>query len=162
MIEQCLRNKMNYIKNLQYYRIDGSTSQQSRQNMIEKFNNNSDSKLFLISMKARCLGINLVAANRAVIFDASFNPSDDLQAIGRVYRYGQKKTTFIYRFIMDFSLEKSIYDHQIKKQQISNRIVDKENSFPFMSIKYSSYFKFEYKEQSRLFSECNQLYGYCN
>lgn len=120
--------------------------------MNHKFNKNSESKLFLISTKAGCPGISLVGANRVVIFDTSFNPSDDLQAIGRVYRYGQNKNTFVYRFVMDKSLERSIFDHQVKKQQMSSRLIDKLNPEPYISLKNasknasSSYFKYE--EQS--------------
>jgi len=70
-----------------YFRMDGSTSAEERKRMSAQFNKEeSRQRLFLISTKAGGLGINLIGANRVVLFDSSWNPAVDVQAIFRTYR----------------------------------------------------------------------------
>uniref|UniRef100_A0A3P8PH33 DNA helicase n=1 Tax=Astatotilapia calliptera TaxID=8154 RepID=A0A3P8PH33_ASTCA len=117
-----------WVKNVDYYRFDGSTSATLRKKWADEFNNpvNVRGRLFLISTKAGSLGINLVAANRVIIFDASWNPSYDIQSIYRVYRFGQLKQVFVYRFLAQGTMEEKIYDRQVTKQSLSFRVVDQQ------------------------------------
>jgi len=141
LIEEFLRRKKltkaeePWQQGVNYFRLDGSTSALERERLINSFNANPSIKLFLVSTRAGSLGVNLVGANRVVIFDASWNPCHDTQAVCRVYRYGQTKETHVYRLVTDNSLEKKIYDRQVNKQGMADRIVDELNPDAHLSSK---------------------------
>lgn len=85
-----------WVAGVNYYRLDGSTSALEREKLINNFNANTKVKLFLVSTRAGSLGVNLVGANRVVIFDASWNPCHDTQAVCRVYR--SVASIFVFKF----------------------------------------------------------------
>ncbi|KAH9310964.1 hypothetical protein KI387_025999 [Taxus chinensis] len=103
-----------------FSRLDGSTPMSSRQSLVDNFNSSPSKQVFLISTRAGGLGLNLVSANRVVIFDPNWNPSMDLQAQDRSFRYGQKRHVTVFRFLAAGSLEELVYTRQIYKQQLFN------------------------------------------
>ena len=106
----------NWRKDIDYLRIDGSISAKDRGDLVDQFNDKHEEsisssglvesvvstvKVFLISSRAGNVGINLVAANRVILFDSHWNPAMDLQALYRCYRYGQEKPVYAYRFLTE-------------------------------------------------------------
>ncbi|WZZ56869.1 hypothetical protein YC2023_056976 [Brassica napus] len=115
-------------KGKDWYRIDGKTESSERQKLVDRFNEpeNKRVKCTLISTRAGSLGINLYAANRVIIVDGSWNPTYDLQAIFRAWRYGQKKPVFAYRLMARGTIEEKIYKRQVNKEGLAARVVDRQ------------------------------------
>ncbi|KAL0732282.1 hypothetical protein Bca4012_008491 [Brassica carinata] len=107
-------------KGYSFARLDGSTPTNLRQSLVDDFNASPSKQVFLISTRAGGLGLNLVSANRVVIFDPNWNPSHDLQAQDRSFRYGQKRHVVVFRLLAAGSLEELVYTRQVYKQQLSN------------------------------------------
>jgi DNA excision repair protein ERCC-6 len=115
-----------FIKNLDgfnYLRMDGGTNIKDRQNLVDRFNNDPDLHVFLLTTKVGGLGVNLTGANRVIIFDPDWNPSTDVQARERAWRLGQKKEVTIYRLMTAGTIEEKIYHRQIFKQFLTNKIL---------------------------------------
>lgn len=111
-----------------YYRLDGKTSKQTRHTMINRFNDpqNTQVSAFLISARAGGMGINLTGANRVIILDTSWNPSNDQQNIFRVFRLGQKRNCYVYRLLAMGTMEEKVYSRSVTKQALSYRVVDEQ------------------------------------
>ncbi|KAB8345831.1 hypothetical protein FH972_022886 [Carpinus fangiana] len=109
-----------------HLRLDGTMNVSKRQKLVDRFNDpeNTSDFVFLLSSKAGGCGINLIGANRLVLFDPDWNPAADQQALARVWRDGQKKDCFVYRFIATGSIEEKIFQRQSHKQSLSSCVVD--------------------------------------
>ncbi|KAJ5156291.1 hypothetical protein N7492_009094 [Penicillium capsulatum] len=106
-------------------RLDGTMNIKKRSKLVDKFNDPDGPEfVFLLSSKAGGCGLNLIGANRLVLFDPDWNPAADQQALARVWRDGQKKDCFVYRFIATGSIEEKIFQRQSHKQSLSSCVVD--------------------------------------
>ncbi|KAI0195067.1 hypothetical protein EV127DRAFT_419972 [Xylaria flabelliformis] len=114
------------MKKHSFVRLDGDTQMADRQNIVKRFNK-GNIDIFLISTKAGALGLNIIGANRVIIFDAQFNPQNEQQAVGRAYRIGQKKPVFVYRFVCGGTYEQKMLNQAIWKMQLASRVVDRKH-----------------------------------
>jgi DNA repair and recombination RAD54-like protein len=103
----------------------GCLNVNKRQKLVDKFNDPEGPEfVFLLSSKAGGCGLNLIGANRLVLFDPDWNPAADQQALARVWRDGQKKDCFVYRFMTTGTIEEKIFQRQSHKQSLSSCVVD--------------------------------------
>uniref|UniRef100_A0A8C5A0X6 RAD54 homolog B n=1 Tax=Gadus morhua TaxID=8049 RepID=A0A8C5A0X6_GADMO len=108
-----------------FCRLDGQTPTNQRQRLVDNFNSPySNHFLFLLSSKAGGVGLNLVGASHLVLYDIDWNPANDIQAMARVWRDGQKKTVHIYRLLTAGTIEERIFQRQVSKQGLSGTVVD--------------------------------------
>ena len=111
----CDSLKENKIK---YLKMTGQTK--DRQNLVDKFQNDSRYKVFVMTLKTGGVGLNLVSADTIFIYDPWWNTTVENQAIDRAYRLGQDKTVFAYKMIMRNTIEEKI----LKLQEIKNKLLD--------------------------------------
>ena len=106
---------------LKYTYLDGNS--RDRQSLVDQFQEDKEIRIFLISLKAGGVGLNLTAADYVFILDPWWNPAVENQAIDRSHRIGQKKTVFYYKFITKDSIEEKILGLQARKAQLSDDII---------------------------------------
>lgn len=109
--------------------FDGSTSAQDREKAIRHFQDNDDVRVFLISLKAGGVGLNLTAADYVYIVDPWWNPAVEQQAIDRTHRIGQTKNIFAYRMICKDTIEDKILLLQEKKKSLAKDLISDETTF---------------------------------
>ena len=114
---------------IKYEYFDGSTSAPDRQKAIESFQNDDEVRVFLISLKAGGVGLNLTAADYVYIVDPWWNPAVEQQAIDRTHRIGQTKNIFAYRMICKDTIEDKILVLQEKKKALAKDIISDDASF---------------------------------
>ncbi|MBK9733603.1 MAG: DEAD/DEAH box helicase [Saprospiraceae bacterium] len=114
--------------NIKYCYLDGSTPAISRKNEVDSFQNNPDIKVFLISLKAGGVGLNLTEADYVYIVDPWWNPAVEQQAIDRTHRIGQKNNIFAYKMICKDSVEEKILLLQEKKLGISKELISEDGA----------------------------------
>lgn len=122
-------------RQFQILRIDGTvTHLTERERRINAFQSNPDYSVFLLTTQVGGVGITLTAASRVVIFDPSWNPATDAQAVDRAYRIGQKENVVIYRLITCGTVEEKIYRRQVFKDSLIRQSTgDKKNPFRYFS-----------------------------
>ncbi len=110
-----------------YTYLDGGTK--NRGEVVEEFQNNNEIKLFLISLKAGGVGLNLTEADYVFMLDPWWNPAVEQQAVDRTHRIGQTKNVFIYKFITKDSVEEKILALQNRKRSVAESLITTEENF---------------------------------
>ena len=110
-----------------YAYLDGATAKRGQ--VVKEFQSNKDIKLFLISIKAGGVGLNLTEADYVFILDPWWNPAVEQQAIDRTHRIGQNKNVFIYKFITKDTVEEKILALQNRKRKVAESLITTEESF---------------------------------
>ena len=110
--------------------MDGSTPLRQREAQVDLFQNNPEIKIFLISLKAGGVGLNLTAADYVFIYDPWWNPAVENQAIDRTHRIGQTKKIFSYRLITKDTIEEKVHLLQKTKKKLATDVIDDEGTIP--------------------------------
>ena len=114
---------------IDYEYFDGGSTIQEREKAIERFQNDTNCRVFLISLKAGGVGLNLTAADYVYIVDPWWNPAVEQQAIDRTHRIGQTKNIFAYRMICNDTVEDKILKLQDRKRSLAKELISDEEGF---------------------------------
>jgi len=117
--------------NYKYAMLTGATT--NREKVISSFKQKSDIQLFLISLKAGGVGLNLTEADYVFILDPWWNPAAEMQALNRAHRIGQAKNVFVYRFITKDTVEEKIVMLQQKKKDLADVFVTSDSTLAGMT-----------------------------
>ncbi|KAJ5169695.1 SNF2-related protein [Penicillium coprophilum] len=111
---------------LQYCRLDGKLSSREKQQQIDQFNApNSPFFAFLLSTRSGGVGINLATADTVIIMDPDFNPKQDMQALSRAHRIGQKNTVLVFHLVVRASVEEKIMQKGKTKMALDHVLIDR-------------------------------------
>ncbi len=113
---------------IEYEYLDGQSSSKQREQSVNRFQENENLRVFLISLKAGGTGLNLTAADYVYLVDPWWNPAVENQAIDRCHRIGQEKKVFAYRMICKNTVEEKILTLQNKKKKIAGDIIQTDES----------------------------------
>jgi SNF2 family DNA or RNA helicase len=109
--------------------LHGSLSRRKRDELIDRFQNSHQNRIFIISLKAGGTGLNLTAAQNVIHYDLWWNPAVENQATDRAYRIGQKENVMVYRFITKGTFEEKINEMIHDKEELANLTVGTGESF---------------------------------
>lgn len=112
-----------YIREYQYCRLDGSSKMQTREESIDRFNNDPNVFVFLISTRAGGLGLNLTSADTVIFYDRDWNPQVDIQAQDRCHRIGQNKPVMIYTLITKNTIDEQILNSGTMKRRLEKLVI---------------------------------------
>mmetsp|Transcript_10281 Transcript_10281/g.20279 ORF Transcript_10281/g.20279 Transcript_10281/m.20279 type:complete len:494 (-) Transcript_10281:484-1965(-) len=110
-------------KGWKFGRLDGNTNVASRQRLVDTFNSDESYFGMLCTTRTGGVGLNLVGADRIILYDPDWNPQTDAQARERAWRFGQKREVTVYRMICAGTIEEKIYQRQIFKTALSNSVL---------------------------------------
>lgn len=110
-----------------FVRLDGSTSVDKRQYLMDRFNNDEKIFVFILSTRSGGLGINLTGANHVIFYDTDWNPAMDAQAQDRAHRIGQTRDVHIYRLITESTIEENILLKNRQKKKLDVLVMNQGN-----------------------------------